>query len=166
MVVAVAMVLALGAAGCGGGSSDGSGGGSGEGSSGEVTENSSLTKSEFIDKAAEICQKGETRVFKKLSAYEEKLAAEHPKWGPTRIRLEQSKAVTLPELETELDEIAALGAPTGDQAQIEAILDSAQQAVDTAESRGISFEETQPLLALASKLGHQYGLEGCGLFLS
>jgi hypothetical protein len=176
--LAVAIVVAL--AGCGGGSSDSSssasqaaGGGeassegsgkdaagTGESSAGETVQSGDLSKSEFVKQANAICEKGKKESLEKMGAYVKK-----HKGGSETANLEligeAIQAVFIPQIQSQIDAVRALGAPAGDEEQVEGFLVALEEDAATArESSG-----TSAVLAKSFKpsaeLAHEYGLDGC-----
>jgi hypothetical protein len=74
------------------------------------------------------------------------------------------KALTLSVLRTEVDEITALGSPSGDQIRVEAILNPMREAIVKGEAKvSGSIGEANEKLKKAEELAEQYGIEGCPL---
>jgi len=145
-------VLAL-VAGCGGGSD----------STGTETTTSSLTKSEFLKQGNAICARGNTEIE---DGFEE-FGKEHnfsKKHEPTQAELEEAaETVLIPSIRQELDDIRALGAPQGEEAEIEAILAAAEKALKKGEEDpGAMIEEGEGPFAEANKLAREFGLVKCG----
>ena len=68
-------------------------------------------------------------------------------------------------MQSQIDGIKALGAPTGDEAQVKAIVDSAQSALDKAKADPTVLLQNNPKndpFAKANQLGKSYGLTACG----
>jgi hypothetical protein len=134
--VAVALLIA----GCGGGS--------------DTT--SSLTKAEFIKQADAICEQTDETVLAGMKQAA-KLGVGKQKLSP-----KQEKALVLLGLTSvrkEAEELAELGAPSGDEAQIAAIVKGIETAVTEAEREpinnlGSSFTEV-------NKMAAKYGFKGC-----
>ena len=80
----------------------------------------------------------------------------------------QTKFVTgtvIPSVQSQIDGIKALGAPTGDEAQVTAIVDSAQSALDKAKADPTTLLQNNPKndpFAKANQLTKAYGLTACG----
>jgi len=69
------------------------------------------------------------------------------------------------QLASQIDGIKALGAPTGDEAQVTAIVDSAQSALDKAKADPTTLLQNNPKndpFAKANQLTKAYGLTACG----
>ena len=67
-------------------------------------------------------------------------------------------------MQNQLDQIRALGIPPGDEEQVNAILDAAQEAVDKlqADPSVVIEQNTPDPFAEANKLAKDYGLSTCG----
>jgi hypothetical protein len=175
-VVAAAAAVALW--GCGGGdsssttaASNGSGatttsktegsssGKTGESSSGK-TGGASQAKAEFVDQANAICKKGKKKGLKEMTAYAEAHA------NSSQRKLAQlAKALQvafLPEVQNQVDEIRALGAPQGDEKQIEAFLDALEEGIEAAsQSSASSGLQLGPNFKHSAQLARGYGLDAC-----
>jgi ABC-type lipoprotein release transport system permease subunit len=141
-ILAFAALLALGAiaAGCGSSSNDSS-------------STSNLTKAEFIAKADAICQQGNQEINQ----------AAHQAFGnqkPTAAAVQQFAIQTaLPNTQSQVDKIKALGAPSGDEDQVNKILATVQADIDKAKAAGNLQSST---FADGNALAKQYGLKVCG----
>jgi ABC-type lipoprotein release transport system permease subunit len=140
---AVVAVLAVGAIATGCGSSDDKGDSS----------TSSLTKAEWIAKADAICQQGNQQINQ----------AAHQAFGnqkPTAAEVQQfTTGTVLSSVQSQVDGIKTLGAPSGDEDQVNHILDTVQADIDKAKSAGAAENST---FADGNALAKQYGLKVCG----
>jgi hypothetical protein len=149
LLLGAACVAALSAGGCGGGDES------------TTITTSSISKDQFIRKANAICLKGRQQVETAASTF----LAENPdalesKNEPDFSELTQT--IFVPAIEQETEEIRALGAPQGDQGEVEAIL--------TAVEEGREKSEEDPKAAAlggskafkkADALAAKYGLDSC-----
>jgi hypothetical protein len=141
-MLALAAVLAAGAiaAGCGGGDDNDS-------------STSGLTKAEWIAKADAICQQGDQQIE----------AAARQAFGnqkPTAAAVQQfATGTALPNTQSQIDKIKALGAPSGEEDQVNEILDTVQADIDKAKAAGDIENNT---FADGNALAKQYGLKVCG----
>jgi ABC-type lipoprotein release transport system permease subunit len=139
--LALTAVLALAVIGAGCGSSDDDSG------------TSSLTKSEWIAKADAICQQGNQEI-------EQAAQQQFGNQKPTAADVQQfATGTALPNTQTQINKIRALGAPSGDEDQVNKILDTVQADIDKAKSAGDIEEST---FADGNALAKQYGLKVCG----
>lgn len=144
----LAVILVL--AGCGGGS-------------GSTESTSSLSKAEFVKKGNAICAKTE----KEVAAGVEKFAKERnfsEKTPPTARQMEQlAGEVLLPKVRKQLDEIRALGIPSGDGEEVEAIFAAVEEGIKkTEEDPGAFAEGGSGPFVKANELAREYGLTVCG----
>jgi hypothetical protein len=146
-----AAILVL--AGCGGG-----GGGA------ETTETTSgLTKAEFVKKGNAIC----ARTEKEIAAGVEKFTREHSvlKTKPPSEKqiAELAEEVLVPKVRRQIDEIRALGIPSGDEEEVEAIFAAAEEALKETEANPSVFGKggVGPF-AKTNELAREYGLTVCG----
>jgi len=152
LAIGMAIALAAAVAGCGGG----------DDSSGDSSA-AALTKAEFIKQADQVCKKGEEA----LAAEGEEFAEDNDIdiENPTE---EQKEEVILdvvgPALHKQGEELAALGAPEGEEEAVEAIVDALESGADEIESDPAILIEGKenPPLEEASELSADYGLTECG----
>jgi hypothetical protein len=149
--LAIAAILA----GCGG---DG-----GSGLDPGAIETSSITKQEFIKQADEICARGNRWMLKQLSASIAEKEAEGSKQSKGELFTEAAKAVALPRVEANIRDIQALGAPRGDETELEAYLTQMQQETSALQSQSeISMEDLfEGGYDNAGELARNYGLSSC-----
>jgi hypothetical protein len=145
LLVAAALVLATGsiAAGCGGGDDT-------------STTTAALSKEEFLKRGNQICTGGEKHI----------LAAEEKQLGENPSQAEVNKFATktaIPTLQFEIAGLQALPPPSGDEAQVQAIISAAQQGLDKlkADPSLIAAGGQDNPFAEANKLAKQYGLTAC-----
>lgn len=120
------------------GSADGNGSGSGEELSSKT-----ISKKAFVKRGNAVCEATVGRVTAKAAPTLQEASDED------RIATEEElvESVFIPSLQTEVEQLAELGAPAGDRAQVEAILAAIQKVVDDSEA--------DPAAAVAAK-GNQY----------
>jgi hypothetical protein len=140
----------------------GCGGGSDSNSSTEATA-ASPTKAEFLKQGNAICAKGN----KEIGEGFEEFGKEHgfsKQSKPTQPELEEAaEEILIPKIRQELDGIRALGAPSGEEAEVEAILAAAEEGLEKGEEDpGAMIEEGEGPFAKANKLSREYGLVKCG----
>lgn len=144
--VAAALVLgALCAAGCGS-SSSGS-------TKSAAPQGAAISKSVFLAKANAICVKGNAAS-----------KAARAKLGPSPSEeqiVSFVRGTEVPAVQTQIDEIRALGAPAGDQATIKKMLDLAQQAVGRVKVVPTILTTGEDVFAPFAALAHPYGLTAC-----
>ena len=147
--VAAALLAAL-VAGCGGG--------------GDTTDETvTLTKTEFIKQGDAICKAGN----EEIEAGFEEFAEENkiPKSGePNQEQsVEIVETVILPSINQQGEEIRALGAPEGDEEQVDEILTSLEDAVAEGEDEPeLLFEGRTDPFGKVNQMTQDYGFEVCG----
>ena len=111
-----------------------------------------LTKAEFTTKADKICADGSAE-----------LQASAKKLGENPSEEEAGSFVSdslVPNIQAQHDDLAQLRPPEGDEAKVEDLLASLQQAIDSLEDDPKSMLTGQPF-AEANDLAESYGLEKC-----
>jgi hypothetical protein len=147
-----AALIAVLAAGCG---SSG-----GDDSTSSVSEGS-LTKAEFIKQGDEICEKGNQKINDEAEnfASEEGVDKGEPKQEQQEEAIEQ---IVAPGVREQAEEIAALGAPKGDQAEVEAIVAAVKTGAAELEEDPEALLEGKNPLSKGSQLAAKYGFKECG----
>jgi hypothetical protein len=146
LTLLIAGLLATGliAAGCGDDDDD-------DGDGGDV-----LTKQEFITQADALCTREGQAVDE----------AERQQLGQNSSEAEAEEFITgtaLPNIQGQIDGIRDLGAPEGEEDQVNAFLDEAQRALDAAEADPSLFagEQGQDPFAKTRQLAMDLGLKKC-----
>lgn len=104
-----------------------------------------LTKAEFVKQANAICFKASEEVGDEVREDKES-------------DLISATAVAL---QKDVDGIEALGVPSGDEAQIEAILDNVNKAIESIESTPKPGREANDAIVKAENQAKAYGLKSC-----
>jgi len=146
MTLAATLTLVLVAAGCGS-------------SSKSTSSAPKLTKAEFLAKGNAICKKGNDQI--NLAGNK---AFPKSKGKPSRARMIKFVTGTLiPSVQGQISGVKALGAPQGDEAKVNAIVTTAQAALDRAKKDPALLESNKSTpFAKANKLAKAYGLTVCG----
>lgn len=145
-IAALAAVAAL-VAGCGGGDST-------------TDETVTLTKTEFIKQGDAICKKGNDQSEKEAEEYAEENDFTLEKASKEQIE-DAVKAVLVPNLNRQAEELDQLGAPEGDEDQVEEIIVSLEGAADEIEDEPSAVFEGE-VLKEPTKLAKAYGFKVCG----
>lgn len=149
MAIAISVfALAAVAAGCGGGddSSDTS---------------ATLTKAEFIEQADAICVKGNEAIETEVEEFAEDNDVDTE--NPTKEQQEEVIAtVVAPGTRAQVEEISELGAPSGDEETIEAMVESVETGSEELEDDPAKLLGEKSPLEEGSKLARDYGLKECG----
>ncbi|HEX6752257.1 MAG TPA: hypothetical protein VF093_01530 [Solirubrobacterales bacterium] len=162
-VIAATAFALLFAAGCG--DSDDSATGS-SGDSTEITvDTGSLSKAAFIKKVEPICRSAAEKFQTQLGKVFEESTDNPPKPTETPLEIEFYEDDFAKIYQTQIDEISALGAPSGDEQEIAAYLEAVQKGIDEAaenpEAFGQAFLEAQGSFKETPPLTAAYGLRGC-----
>lgn len=129
----------------------GCGGGDGEDDSGADAAEP-ISKADFIAQANTICADGSAEI---------ETAADELGEAPTQDQIEQFATDTLvPNIQGQHDDIGALGAPEGDEDEVDAILAALQEGVDTVAGDPSTITSGDPF-AEANELAGAYGLTEC-----
>lgn len=117
-----------------------------------------LSKTEFLREADRICFASEARI----EAAADDLARR--RGGPSAAAVGRlAERVVIPALETEVDAIRALGAPEGDEREVEAILDATAAGIESIRARPRALLDGVPApLRRAQRLAEAYGSRECG----
>lgn len=152
LLAAVAALVALAAlvAGCGGG--------------GDTTDETvTLTKAEFIKQGDAICKEGNEEIEEGFEEYAEENDLPKNKEPSTEDGIEVTETVILPNVQQQAEEIRELGAPEGDEDQVDELLTSLEDAVAEGEDdpEALFSGDTDPF-ADVNQLANDYGFKVCG----
>jgi soluble cytochrome b562 len=145
----IAMLLGVGIGACGGSDSN--------------AESSSppLTKAKFIKQASAICLENTEDILGPIEQY----MSSHADSGKSKAELtaDAVRQALLPRFQKQIDEIGALGFPSGDEQEIENFLESMQQAVDSLDSQQKLdlFTDLDEAFTSAKTRAEAYGLTSC-----
>jgi outer membrane murein-binding lipoprotein Lpp len=119
---------------------------------------SSIAKAEFLQRANAICRRGASRLLEEVTDYQTKHIDElSVKLIPATMRV-----VIRPELEDEIEQIQALGAPRGGARAIErffsTLLDELNEIIG---EEATTFSQAEGMLIPAGKIARGYGLDQC-----
>ncbi|HEX3173442.1 MAG TPA: hypothetical protein VHQ43_04390 [Solirubrobacterales bacterium] len=157
----VVVLLALG--GCGGGDDGGSTAADGTGTTTSAKQGSpsgaSLSEDEFVERAIAICKREKRAGLAAMGLYVKQHGGSAQ---GNAVLVEALRTAFLPHVQTQVEEIRALGAPNGDDGEVQAYLDATEEAVDRASAKaggstqifGESFEES-------AQLAHDLGIDKC-----
>jgi hypothetical protein len=153
-VLGVAIAVAALATGCG---SSGSGGSTESVGSGEITvETGSLSKADFITRADAICAQSRTELEHKYGAI---LKVNGSSQGGVADEIVNEALV--PAYEQQIDEISALGAPSGDEKEVTAYLEAIQLGLEEAQANPAKTVQRLTPFGKAIIRAKAYGLKGC-----
>jgi predicted NACHT family NTPase len=156
-IASVAALLAIAAVGvgCGGGDDSATGAGD-EDPAGPVT-TSSLSKAQFVKQVNAICEKNQTKQRHDLSVY----ASEHPGRSALELLDKALEAIYLPSMEARAAELRELGAPQGDEDQIEDFITTWEESIEVNRVHGAKAQASALKATEARKLAQRYGLTEC-----
>lgn len=145
-----AVVLAALIAGCGGGD--------------ETTDETvTLTKTEFIKQGDAICQAGNEEIEEGFEEFAEENDLPENKEPSKEQGVELVETVILPSIQQQGEEIRELGAPDGDEEQVDELLTSLEEAVAEGEDDPeILFEGKTDPFGKVNQLTKDYGFKVCG----
>ena len=128
---------------------------------GTTTTTTALTKEQFVREANRIC----ARTDDKLERASRQFFADAPSGeeAPPEEIEEFGDKTVYPAIQDEIDRIRALGAPAGYEDQVKALLDAAQQGLDTLKDHPDQLARggAAPAFDEANKLAGNYGLDQC-----
>lgn len=157
--VALALVVAVVAVGCGG-SDDDAGSAEFDDSSSAEPATSSMTKAQFVNQANRACGAERENLLARAQAYQEETDTFAEEGTPQFA--EATRRIFLSTFEAEVEAVRALGAPAGEKQRIEAVLTAQQEAIDDVAERGVeTYAQIEAAFAEASELLREYGLRGC-----
>jgi hypothetical protein len=132
-------------------------------SSSSDTTTASLTKGQFISRGNAICKKGNAKVESEFQAFAKKNGIEGSKEPTKAQEVEVAETILTPNVKSQSEELRALGAPSGDEDEITAMLDSLDNGVEEAEAdpEGLISGKSDPFKD-ASQKAQKYGLTACG----
>jgi hypothetical protein len=152
-IATAASIVTLGIAACG------------EGDGGDTATTATTTpisKQQFVRDANKICSSSDDKIER---ASNEFFAGAPRGEGPPPEEIEQfGKKTVFPTIQAEIDRIEALGAPEGDEDEVNEILESAQAGLDELEENPERLAKGGSTTAFeeAEKLAADYGLDQCG----
>jgi hypothetical protein len=143
------LAIALIAAGCGGGDDT-------------TSTTAALTKAEFLKQGNQICREGNKEIN---AGFGEFLDKNHlHKKEPTKAQKEEvAETVVLPGIAKQVEGVAGLEPPSGEEDKVDAIVESAEESLEKAEEDPAAFvsEEGNDVFAETNKLASAYGLTAC-----
>jgi hypothetical protein len=119
-----------------------------------------ITKAEFVAKGNAVCAKGEKAQEAEINAYVKKHGLEKKK--PTKAQnAEIVETVLVPNIQSQIDGVKALGAPSGEEQQVNSALELSQQTLEKIEANPeLAFGKGDPFAAAGKQL-HALGLKEC-----
>jgi len=134
--------------------------GCGSSSSTTTETTAAITKVEFVTKGNAVCVKGEKAQEAEINAYIKKNGLEKQK--PTKAQnVEIVETVLAPNIQSQIDGVKALGAPSGEEQQVNSALELSQQTLEKIEANPeLAFGKGNAFAAAGKQL-HALGLKEC-----
>ena len=124
-------------------------------SSSSTTSTTALTKAQFLVKGNAICAAGN----KATNKIANNTFSKNKK--PTQAQINEFAAKITPIIQGEINGVKNLGAPQGDQAKVNAIVNSAQSALNKIKADPTILASNQDPFKQANQLAKSYGLTAC-----
>jgi hypothetical protein len=119
-----------------------------------------ISKAEFVAKGNAVCAKGEKAQEAEINAYVKKHGLESKK-PTTAQQAELVETVLVPNIQSQINGVKALGAPSGEEQQVSSALELSQQTLEKIEANpGLAFGNKDTFAAAGKQL-HALGLEKC-----
>lgn len=149
LVLMAALIVGACVAGCGS---------SGNSTSTETT--ATISKAEFVAKGNAVCVKGEKAQEAEINAYVKKNGLENQK--PSKAQnVEIVETILAPNIQSQIDGVKALGAPSGEEQQVSSALELSQQTLEKIEANPELAFGKENVFAAAGKQLHALGLKEC-----
>jgi hypothetical protein len=128
--------------------------------SGDRTTTAKITRSAFIKRANIICNRTYQQIRAEYLAFVKSSKANgFSEIQPIR---RYANTVLIPAKQREVKELRALGAPSGDEGQVEAIIDAYEEGIATAkEDARAAVTSAFGVFVKATEMAEEYGLQGC-----
>jgi hypothetical protein len=154
------LVAVLAVGGCGG--SDDSSSGAENGSVITVS-SGSLSKADFVRQADAICKEARRQYDDSFNEFAKthKLGGSPGEWVG-----EVVDTILIPTYEKQIDQINALGAPSGDEKEVSSFLNALQKRLDSMHKTPTELGESLTPFEKPAALAKAYGLAGCAASLS
>jgi hypothetical protein len=153
----LALVTALLVVGCGGGNE-------GDGTSAAAASSAPLSKDEFIKRAEEICTEADARKTRKAAGYAARYKKELEALSPVAAEEKILRAIVLPSIMKQAEEIEALGAPKGEEEKVKELLAAVKLGMVKARKNPYAIELENPNeypFRRYANLARSYGLTEC-----
>lgn len=123
-----------------------------------------LTKAEFLKQGNAICAKGNEEIEEEFETFVKKSNLKKSEEPSNAEKEEIAENILIPKIQQQIDGIRALGAPEGEEEQVEEILDAAEEALNKVEEDPVAFisEENNQAFEKVNQLSREYGLTVCG----
>lgn len=119
-----------------------------------------ISKAEFLAKGNAVCVKGEKAQEAEINAYVKKHGLEKQKPSNAQ-EAEIVETVLVPNIQSQIDGVKALGAPSGEEQQVSSALELSQQTLEKIEANPELAFGKENAFAAAGKQLHALGLKEC-----
>jgi len=120
-----------------------------------------VAKPTFLKKAEAVCTRNYENVKAGYEDFVKKNGGPENAFDDAESQAEYVDTVIIPEKEKTIEELQELGAPEGDEQQVEEILDAYEEGIDVAEEDPQAAMSSQGVFAYATSVAEKYGLENC-----
>jgi hypothetical protein len=129
------------------------------GSSSESGQAGSITNAKFVTQANTICLQARNKMRSDIAAW----VRENGSAVPHDAGVKASRATLLPTLQSQVEEIRELGAPDGEEDQVDAFLAAMQDAVDANMENDVSLydESFSKAFSQSGELARALGINAC-----
>ena len=131
------------------------------GSSSSTTTTTAISKAEFVVKGNAICVAGEKAQEARFEAYGKQHGLSEKKEPTKAQKTEIVETILVPNIQSQIDGVKALGAPSGEEQQVESALETSQQALNKVKANPELAYAKQSPFASAGKELHALGLTKC-----
>jgi hypothetical protein len=122
-----------------------------------------LTKAQLIEQGDAICKQGDEEIEEGFEKYAEENGIAKNEEPSDAQGVEIVETVILPSITTQSELVRGLGAPEGDEEEIEAMLDSLDEAIEDAEEKPETlFKEGTDPFGDPNGKAEDYGFKVCG----
>jgi hypothetical protein len=112
-----------------------------------------VTKPQYVARGDEICAEGEREL---------RQAGVKVSRAPSAAELERVvQRTVLPVVDERIERLRAMEPPPGDEAEVAAIYDAAEQSLERIEARPALAERPDQVFSRTSRLAREYGFEDC-----
>lgn len=119
-----------------------------------------ITRAEFVAKGNAVCVKGEKAQEAEVNAYIKEHGLENKK--PSKAQeAELVETVLGPNIQSQIDGVKALGAPSGEEQQVNSALEFSQQTLEKIEANPELAFGDENVFAAAGRQLHALGLKEC-----
>lgn len=122
-----------------------------------------ITKAEFIKQADALCKKVDEREFGEFGAWAKANDKKLVGLSTGQVEKEAIRAIVVPSVRNEIEEVKAIGIPEGDEEELEKFFDEVEVAIEKTEKNPLSAEKSRsqsPFFG-SYELGRAYGFSDC-----